>query len=176
MIHHVSLPAKDPKFVAETLAKILGGEAMPFPVITGAWIAWASDGVTEVEVIASGQGYRPNTEVGKEPQVVSTNSADAPTSWHLAISTDVPAGDVVRIAREAGWQAEVCDRAGFFSLVEVWIDGNVMIEVFDPKMIARYNETFTAKTWKAMLHETSLAAQGTDVIEQLRGRFSEQEG
>jgi hypothetical protein len=36
MIHHVSLPAKDPKFAAETLARILGGEAMPFPVITGA--------------------------------------------------------------------------------------------------------------------------------------------
>lgn len=61
-------------------------------------------------------------------------------------------------------------RAGYFSLVEVWIDGTVMIEVFDPKMIARYNETFTATTWKAMLRETPLAAQGHDVIEQLRGR------
>jgi hypothetical protein len=90
----------------------------------------------------------------------------------VAISTDVPAVDIVRIARDAGWRAEVCDRAGYFSLVEVWIDENVMIEVFDSKMIARYNETFTAETWKAMLCETPLPAQGSDVIEQLRGRGS----
>jgi hypothetical protein len=170
MIHHVSLPAKDPKFAAETLAKMLGGEAMPFPVITGAWIAWAADGVTELEIIAADRGYRPNMEPGKEPAIVSTNSAGVPSGWHVAISTDVPAADIVRIAREAGWQAEICDRAGYFSLVEVWIDGNVMIEVFDPKMTARYKETFTASAWKAMLRETPLATEGNDVIEQLRER------
>jgi hypothetical protein len=89
MIHHVSLPAGNPKFVAETLARILGGEAMPFPVITGAWIAWAGDGVTEIEVIAADQGYQPNIEPGKEPAIVSTKSADAPSGRHVAISTDV---------------------------------------------------------------------------------------
>ena len=42
--------------------------------------------------------------------------------------------------------------------------------MFDPKMIAGYNETFTAEIWKAMLREIPLATEGTDVIEQLRGR------
>jgi hypothetical protein len=170
MIHHISLPARDPKSTAETLAKMLGGEAMPFPVITGAWIAWAADGMTEVEVVTAAQGYQPNLEVGREPTMVPTSSADGPTGWHVAISTNVPASDVVRIAREAGWRAEICDRAGYFSLVEVWIDGNVMIEVFDPEMISRYHQTFTARTWKAMLQESPLQAQGADVIEQLRRR------
>jgi hypothetical protein len=170
MIHHVSFPAKDPKFAAETLARILGGEAMPFPVITGAWITWAGDGVTEIEILPVDQAYQPNVEPGREPTIVPTKSAEVPSGWHVAISTDVPALEIVRIARDAGWRAEICDRAGYFSLVEVWIDGNVLIEVFDPKMITRYNQTFTAKTWKAMLRETPLEAEGNDVIEQLRSR------
>jgi hypothetical protein len=168
MIHHASLPANDPRSAAETLAKIMGGEAMPFPVLAGAWIAWSGDGVTELEIIPREHGYTRNSVAGKEPIIVKVTTGHSPSGWHVAISTDVPASEVVAIARAAGWPAEICDRAGYFSLVEVWVDDATAIEVLDPEMLARYRQTFTAKTWKDMLSEMPVASEGADTIEQLR--------
>jgi len=105
--------------------------------------------------------------------VVKIATGHSPSGWHVAISTDVAASEVVAIARAAGWPAEICDRAGYFSLVEVWIDDTTAIEVLDPDMLARYRETFTAKTWKAMLSEAPIASGGADTIERLRTRQKE---
>jgi len=170
MIHHVSLPARDPKSTAETLARILGGEAMPFPVVAGAWMAWSSDGVTELEILPNTLGGIPNPVAGKEPVMITIEDGSRLNAWHVAISTKVEADEIVRFAREAGWRAEICDRAGYFTLVEIWIDGCTMIEVLDQKMLARYRATFDAAKWKAMLAEAPRAEQGSDTIELLRAR------
>jgi len=167
MIHHVSLPARNPRLAAEVLARMLGGEAMPFPVIAGAWVAWSGDGVTELEIIPHDQAYTRNADVGKEPTMVATGNASAPCGWHLAISTEIRASEVVRIAREAGWPADICDRAGFFSLIEVWLDGTTLIEVLDPEMLAQYRSTFDAQKWRAMLRSIPLTGSG-GAIEQIR--------
>jgi hypothetical protein len=169
MIHHASLPALEPEHAARTLAKILGGEAMRFPVITGAWIAWSGDGVTELEIVPANQAYTRNAVAGREPAMVSVDGR-GPAGWHVAIGTQVRADEVVRIARDAGWPAEICDRAGYFSLVEIWLDDQVLVEVLDPEMAARYSRTFTADRWKAMLSEVASDSHGTDLIEQLRMR------
>ena len=171
MIHHASLPAKDPKSTAEALARILGGEAMPFPVVTGAWMAWSSDGVTELEILPHTLGGIPNPVAGKEPVMIRIEIGNRLSAWHVAISTQVRADEIVRIAREAGWRAEICDRAGYFTLVEIWVDGFTMIEVLDPEMLAQYRATFDAAKWKAMLGQGVLASQGSQAIEQLRTRM-----
>jgi len=171
MIHHASIPANDPKSAAETLAKIMGGEAMPFPVLAGGWIAWSGDGVTELEIVPREHGYKRNPVAGEVPIKVDVTTGHAPSGWHVAISTDVPASEIVAIARAAGWPAEICDRAGFFSLVEVWVDDVTSVEVLDPEMLAQYRKTFTAKTWKAVLSEAPVASEGADMIEQLRIRM-----
>ena len=170
MIHHVSLPAKNPKSTAEALARILGGEAMPFPVVAGAWMAWSSDGVTELEILPITLGGTPNPVAGREPLMVPIEDGNRLNAWHLAISTEVRAAEIVRIAREAGWRAEICDRAGYFTLVEIWIDGCTMIEVLDQEMLARYKATFDAVKWKAMLAAVPQVEQGSDTIELLRSR------
>jgi len=171
MIHHASIPANDPKSAAETLAKIMGGEAMPFPVLAGGWIAWSGDGVTELEIVPREHGYKRNPVAGEVPIKVDVTTGHAPSGWHVAISTDVAASEIVAIARAAGWPAEICDRAGYFSLVEVWVDDATCIEVLDPEMLARYRKTFTAATWKAMLSEAPVTREGVDAIEQLRTRM-----
>ncbi|HXK25415.1 MAG TPA: hypothetical protein VMS55_22275 [Myxococcota bacterium] len=147
----------------------MAGEAMPFPVITGAWIAWSGDGVSELEVIPCDMGFEPNRVPGKEPVAVPGLGL-GPGGWHVALSTTVPANEVLRIAREAGWPAQICDRAGYFSLVEVWVDGVSSLEILDPKMLARYNETFTADTWRQILRDFTPAESGPEVIEILRAR------
>ena len=170
MIHHVSLPAKDPKPTAETLARILGGEAMPFPVVTGAWMAWSSDGVTELEVLPSALGGMPNPAAGKEPVMIPIEDGNRLNAWHVAISTQVRGDEIVAIAREAGWRAEICDRAGFFKLVEIWIDSCTMIEVLDQEMLAQYRSAFDAEKWRAALRSMSLSGDGSEAIEQLRAQ------
>ena len=43
MIHHISIAANNPKYVAGVLAKVLGGKVYPFPVYPGSYIAVAFD-------------------------------------------------------------------------------------------------------------------------------------
>ena len=44
MIHHVWIPARDPKHVAGVLGELLGGYVGPFVgPIPGAWVAYADD-------------------------------------------------------------------------------------------------------------------------------------
>lgn len=43
MIHHVSIPAREPRHVAEVLAELMGGKCYPFGPLEGAYMA-ASDG------------------------------------------------------------------------------------------------------------------------------------
>lgn len=163
MIYHVSLPATDPQFAAETLARILEGEAMAFPVVPGAWMAWSGDGLTEIEVTQRGSGYG-RGEPGREPAWRKTQDDGALSGWHLAIGTTLPAEEVVRISRDAGWPAQVCDRKGFFEVTEVWIDDLSMVEVLDPTMQAAYRASFTPDKWRAVLAQMPAGfAAGADV-------------
>ncbi len=44
MIHHVSIPARDPQHVAEVLAELMGGQCYPFGPLEGAFMAASGDG------------------------------------------------------------------------------------------------------------------------------------
>ncbi len=44
MIHHTSIPARDPEHVARVLAELVAGYAGPFlGPFPGAWVAYAED-------------------------------------------------------------------------------------------------------------------------------------
>ena len=43
MIHHVSIPARDPRHVAEVLAELMGGRCHPFGPLEGAFMAASGD-------------------------------------------------------------------------------------------------------------------------------------
>ena len=159
MIYHAAVPANDPKSAAEALARIMGGEAMPFLVVPNSWIAWSGDGVTELEIVPRGRGFA-RADGGKEPSWVPGHEGLTASGWHVAIGTDLAAEDVVRIAREAGWPAQICDRAGFFDIVEVWVDDCGLVEVLDPNMQKRYRDAFSRNTWKAALKAMASGGPG----------------
>ena len=51
-IIHASIPAGKPRLVAQILAEIMRGEAIPFPSgEPDRWIAWAGDGSTDLEIM-----------------------------------------------------------------------------------------------------------------------------
>src|SRR6478609_4190413 len=43
MIHHVSIPARDPQHVASVIAELMGGKCVPFGPLEGAYMAISGD-------------------------------------------------------------------------------------------------------------------------------------
>lgn len=145
MIFHAALPADHPEQAARHLARILGGDAMPFPPGPGSWMAWSEDGATELELMPRGSQFvRGEQDVAILPAATSDRHSD----WHVAIGATVDAQAILQIAAEAGWPARICHRGDFFRVVEVWVDGVTMLEVLDPAMQAEYRRSMTPLNWR----------------------------
>lgn len=148
-ILHASIPADRPDEVAHVIARIMGGTALPFPPGgPDAWIAWADDGQTEIEVVRRGdcleQGnveaeWRPTSEHSRRSEV------------HLALAVPLPATELLAIARETDWPARLRNRGGLFDLVELWVEGVFLIELFDRAQAAHFARVMSAGQWAAML-------------------------
>jgi hypothetical protein len=145
MIFHASLPADDPKFVAETLARMLGGEALPFPPGPNAWMAWSRDGQTELEITPRGFDLVKGAD---EVQWDEAPRAARTSDWHIALGTPLSRDEVLAIAREAGWPARICDRGGFFHVIEIYVEGAAFMEVLDEEMQAQYKASMSPANWR----------------------------
>lgn len=156
MIAHASLPADDPERVAAILADIMQGESVRFPPGgPNAWMAWSGDEQTELEVVQRGAVLTYEEEQGNWRQ---DGSRQVGSEVHLAICVDRPEHEIMEIARKAGWPARHCERGGgYFSLVEVWVEGSFMIEFLDPAQTRIYKERVTLQTWKHKLAEMGAA-------------------
>lgn len=149
-IVHASIPADHPKHVAEILAEILEGEAMPFPPGgPDSWMAWAGDASIELEIVQRGHAlHREEQEAAWRPTAEFSRLSEV----HLAIGVDRPASEILALAKRAGWPAQLCSRGnGLFELVEVWVEGCFLLELFDPDQLSRFQQRVTPERWKAML-------------------------
>lgn len=152
MIAHVSIPSADPQNTALLLARLIAGQAFRFPVVQGAWIAVAKDGSgLAIEVYPPAMAHHPGTgepdptHVSQGPQTLPWEdqiNPDAnqlrPSAFHFALVTDLDDRTVTALAREAGFRAVPCDRAGVFGLIEVWIDNAILVEVLNRSEAERY--------------------------------------
>jgi len=149
---HLSIGAAAPETVANVLARLMGGRALPFPPCPGAWIAFASeDDGTAVEV------YPASARVEAGPDTIAFTEAppDAgPAATHLALATPLSAEEVLKIGAAEGWRARICDR-GPFACVELWVENRLLVEVLDPEMLGDYRAGMTAEHWQRMFGMTS---------------------
>ena len=117
-IAHASIPADNPQRVAEILADIFQGEALPFPPAgKDAWMAWSSDGQVEIEISKRGlvMTYC-DTQAEWMPDGISRRLSET----HLAICVERPKDEIVAIANNAGWPVRICDRGdGVFAVGDV---------------------------------------------------------
>lgn len=144
---HASVAAHAPEAFARTLARMMGGPALPFPPCPGAWIAFAAaDDGTAVEVYPAGTRIVAGAEAVAFASGPSHQSASA---THLAIASPLPAPDIAAIAEAAGWAARPCDR-GPFTCTEIWTGDGLLIEVLDPAQLADYRRGMTAFNWRRM--------------------------
>jgi len=147
MFFHASLPADDPERVARVIAELWGGEAMPFPPYPGGWMAWADDGRgTEIEVMPRGQEQVPapvEVEVRRNP------SPPTYSECHFALGTRCTAAEALAIAAREGWTARMCDRGGFFSVVELWVENRFLLELLPDEEQRRYRQNMTPARFSA---------------------------
>lgn len=157
MIHHVSIPARDPRHVAEVLAELMGGQCHPFGPLEGAWMA-ASDGErgAMIEVYPD----RATLDIpDRDDQVVFGRNPSPPETWpfHVFLSVPLERGQVERIGAREGWRAKTFGRGmkghePFFHVIEFWLENRLMIEVAPPAMVQEY-ENFLKNAQTAMRND-----------------------
>lgn len=144
---HLSIDATDPQHVAQILAQIMGGDALPFPPCPGAFIAFdqAQDG-TAIEVYPLGMQVQRGPE---QIEFVQGPATSAPVASHICLTSDLTEAKLLDIGAQNGWTARTCNR-GPFECVELWLENRVLIEVLDPTMAADYRPNMNATQWRAM--------------------------
>jgi hypothetical protein len=146
MIHHVSIPARDPGHVAGVLAELMGGQCAPFGPLEGAYMAASGDAHgTMIEVYPE----RATLDIPEnDDQVVFGENKEPPHTWpfHVLLSVPLDRAAVERIGAREGWRAKtfgrgMLGREPFFPVIEFWIENRLMIEIAPPDMAREY-ETF----------------------------------
>ena len=157
MIYHVSIDADEPRHVAEVLAELWGGRAVPFPpVIDGSWMAMAGDERnTTIEVYP--RGTELVAAAGDADSYGIIGAPDRRSATHIAIATTLDIDSVYAIARREGWPAKYRKRGGMFGVIEFWIEGSRMIEVLTSSMQDEYLGAMTVENWNGFL--ASMGAQ-----------------
>jgi len=142
MIHHVSIPARDPEHVARVLAELLGGYAGPFiGPFQGAWVVYQEDGFgTGIEV------YNERTTLvpGDGSALAAEHLSEPPraVAFHALISVKVDRATIERAGTREGWRTLHFWRGPpgmrVFELYEFWVENRVLLELVTEDMLAAY--------------------------------------
>jgi hypothetical protein len=143
MIHHVSIPACEPRLVAEVLAELMGGRCVPFPPHEGAFMALSGDTHgSMIEVYPEGTGLAIPSDDG---QAAFIDGEPAPRHWpfHLLLSVALDEEAVIRIGSRNRWRVKTFGRGRpgsepSFYVIEFWIENRLMIEVATAAMARQY--------------------------------------
>ena len=163
MIHHVSIPAREPKRVADALAALMGGGCYPFPgPVPGAYMAVSGDEHgTMIEIYPDDVVFRPGRD---EDQVaVSHGMPLQEHAIHMLLSIPGDRESVERLGAEMGWRVQLCGRgapgqAPLFRVIELWVENRLMIEVVTPEMVPAYADLFQFPALDAFFAERQRSA------------------
>jgi len=142
MIHHVSIPARDPQHVANVLAELLGGYAGPFiGPIPGAFVVYDEDRFgTGIEVYPDTTTFLPGGEL--EAQIVR-REAPPSVAFHALISVKVDRATIERIGAREGWTTKHFwrgpnEKMKLFELYEMWVENRILLELVTEDMLPNY--------------------------------------
>lgn len=138
MIFHVSIEAEEPRRIADMIAELWGGQALPLDeLVEGCWIAFCGDDpLRAIEVVPQGTNI---TEAGNLGWVGPRGGALRPTASHVALGTKLSTEQVFAIAEREGLRPKVIRRADTFDVIEIWVNEHLVIEFLTPEMQADYD-------------------------------------
>ena len=151
MLHHISISVNHPQHVANILAEIFRGKALPFPPHPGSYMMLAGDKFgTAIEL------YPIGTELIPEGTAAQMGfQLDLQCSYylpvHAAISVLTNLQEIERIGARERWQTRLCDRDGLFDVVEFWLENRLMLEFLTPAMASKYLKCFRPENLPALI-------------------------
>ena len=150
MIHHISLSASDPRHVAEVLAELWRGTALPFPPSPGSYIVIPGDAYgTAIEVYPLGNETVPGGD-GREAQTRESVTSSPYRATHAALSVPVGEERVREIAEREGWRVERASRGGAFEVLEFWVEGRLLLELLTPELVPQYLDFMVPRKYAAL--------------------------
>jgi hypothetical protein len=156
MIHHISIPARQPEHVAKVLGELLGGYVGPFVgPIPGAWVAYDDDGKgTGIEVLPE----RTTLASGSGEEMCQVGLGEVPTAvaFHALVSVKVDRATIERIGAREGWRTKHMWRGPnpetpLFELYELWIENRIMIELVTEDMVPAYARVTSGPAQRELL-------------------------
>ncbi len=155
MIHHVSIPARDPQHVAQVLAELFGGYAGPFiGPIPGGWVVYEEDGHgSGIEVYSE----RTTLVPGEDDAMGMVRLGDVPqaVAFHALISVKADRATIERIGAREGWRTRHFWRGPrgtrLFELYEFWVENRVMLELVTEDMLPAYVKIANGAAQRALL-------------------------
>ena len=156
MIHHVSIPARDPRLVAHVLGELLGGYVGPFVgPIPGAWVAYADDEHgTGFEVYPERTRLVPGQDDAQG--AAALGEAPASVAFHVLVSVKADRATIERVGAREGWRTRHFWRGPsperrLFELYEFWVENRVMLELATADMLPAYTKIANGPAQRAML-------------------------
>ena len=134
-IFHTSIPVREPKRVAQALAKLVEGATFDF-IHPGCYFVTLGEPGSLIELYRKEIELRPG-EAGKPCELVDGNSPARFTGSHTAIRVSANADRVLEVAGAYGWRAEI-HRRRVFRVIEFWIENEYLLEVFPPEFASEY--------------------------------------
>ena len=155
MIHHVSIPARDPEHVARVLAELLGGYAGPFiGPFPDAWVVYQEDRFgSGIEVY----GERTTLVPGEHHTMATQQSSEPPqaVAFHALVSVKADRAAIERVGAREGWRTQHFWRGPpgmrLFELYEFWVENRVMLELVTEDMLAAYVKIANGPAQRALL-------------------------
>src|SRR5262245_4460122 len=139
MIHHISIPARNPRHVAQVLVELFGGTLTGFGPYGNSYIAWLGDEHgTAIEVFPAGTEMFPDSGVG-QANFRHRAGASPFSATHAAVSVSLEAPAIHAIARREGWRSIELPR-GPNRVIEFWLENAVMLELMTPSMVRDYRD------------------------------------
>lgn len=145
MIHHISIPARDPLRVAAVLAELMNGRDFPFAgPLPGARMAVSGDPHgTMIEVYPETIALAPGAD---EAQVVFARATPAAyVGFHALMSVPLSRAEVERIGAREGWRTKFFGRGApgkppVFHLLEFWVENRIMFELAPADLLPEYTD------------------------------------
>ena len=142
MIHHISIPARDPDHVAAVFAELMAGRVYPFPPFfcRGAHQVVSGDAHgTVIEVYPEDYWLEPVEGYFRK-------ASPAPYHpFHILLSVPVECADIERIAKREGWKTEFVavgtpGAPPAFHCYRMWVEDRVLFELMPQSMAHEYEE------------------------------------
>lgn len=156
MIHHISIPAENPQQVAQVLSEIWHGQVAPFPAYADSYVVFNLDHAgTLIEVYPLGTELVPGMEQ-QQVNFVKNIPVASYTATHAAISVPIDADEIMAIAQRVGWRAVKCDRDGFFTVIEFWVENRLLLELMSPDLVSQYLSFMQPQRLQKLLAQPTL--------------------